>query len=652
MKLYFERFTIPLQKYWETHPKMVWVLSILWVLLIGWLAFFWHLGSVGLVDETEPLFAEAARQMVVTGDWITPYFNGETRFDKPALVYWLMAIAYQTIGVNEWAVRLPSALAALALTALGFYTLQRFGFSSPQRGRGAEEQENSVGAGFVVSSSALNTDLSAKPAPTNSKNEAKNSKLPQYLSAWIGAALIALNPITIAWARTGVSDMLLSGCIGTSLFCFFIGYATKDESNSGENQQKFFLNISPWYIAFYVLSALAVLTKGPVGIVLPLIIIAGFVIYLGNWREVWREMRPVWGSLIFSAIALPWYILCYLRNGNAFIDAFFGYHNVERFTQVVNRHSAPWYFYFLVVLVGFFPWSIYLPLAIAKLRFWQGKKWRNSPRSNQLALFALAWFFGIFGFFTIAVTKLPSYVIPLMPAAAILVALLFSEQIDFVLSEKFLITNQEKFQTNKGLFWSGIFNVVLCISIAGLLLYLPKILGYDPAIPDLRQLLEKSGLTFRGFLIWGISAIALIFLLQHPRRLSFLVVANFIAFVAFLTFVLTPASFLLDSARQMPLRELSAVIKEVENPGEELFMIGFKKPSVVFYTQRNVKYLEGFNETFNYMKKTAAANPNRTSVLILSQSNQVDRELLNTTPHQVLAKTKAYKLIRVLVSGN
>ncbi|MFB2834074.1 ArnT family glycosyltransferase [Floridanema evergladense] len=632
MKLYFERFTIPLQKYWETHPKMVWLLSILWVLLIGWLAFFWHLGSIGLVDETEPLFAEAARQMLVTGDWITPYFNGDTRFDKPALVYWLMAIAYRLIGVNEWAVRLPSALAAMALTVLGFYTLQRFGFPNSkvgEMGRWGDGENNPT------------TSSSQSPVPS-----------PQSLSAWIGAALIALNPITIAWARTGVSDMLLSGCMGTSLFCFFIGYATKDESNSAENQKKFFLNISPWYVAFYVLSALAVLTKGPVGIVLPLVIISGFVIYLGNWREVWREMRPIWGSLIFSAIALPWYILCYLRNGEAFIDAFFGYHNVERFTQVVNRHSAPWYFYFLVVLIGFFPWSIYLPLAIAKLRFWQVKKWRNSSRSSQLGLFALAWFFGIFGFFTIAVTKLPSYVIPLMPAAAILVALLFSEQILFVTSKKFLITDKQKFQTNQGLFWSGIFNVVLSTAIAGLLFYLPSILGYDPAIPDLHQLLEKSGLTIRGFWIWGISAIVLVFLLQNRRRLPFIVVANLLTFVAFLTFVLTPTSFLLDSARQMPLRELSAVIKEVENPGEELFMIGFKKPSVVFYTQQKVDYFEGFNETFNYIRKTATANPNRTSVLILSQSTHVKPELLDTTPHQVLAKTKAYKLIRVQVSGD
>ncbi|HAO11731.1 MAG TPA: glycosyltransferase, partial [Planktothrix sp. UBA8407] len=85
------------------------LLSLLWLCAIASLAFLWNLGNIGLVDETEPLFAEAARQMTVTGDFITPYFNGATRFDKPPLVYWLMAVAYRAIGVNEWAVRLPSA---------------------------------------------------------------------------------------------------------------------------------------------------------------------------------------------------------------------------------------------------------------------------------------------------------------------------------------------------------------------------------------------------------------------------------------------------------------------------------------------------------------------------------------------------------------
>lgn len=172
-------------KQWENQPAFAWALSILWVVLIGWFAFIWKLGAIGLVDETEPLFAEAARQMTVTGDWITPYFNGETRFDKPPLIYWLMAIAYQTIGVNELAARLPSALAAIALMGLGFYTLRRFGFPSPAMAK--------PDASDGVARSQVNQSL--------------------WWSAWIGSALIALNPETLVWARTGVSDMLLLSLI-------------------------------------------------------------------------------------------------------------------------------------------------------------------------------------------------------------------------------------------------------------------------------------------------------------------------------------------------------------------------------------------------------------------------------------------------------
>ena len=98
----------------ERQPKLAWIFSVAWLLLLSVVAFLWNLGSIGLVDKTEPMFVEAARQMVATGDWITPYWNGETRFDKPPLVYWLMAIAFKLIGINEWAARLPSAIAAIA----------------------------------------------------------------------------------------------------------------------------------------------------------------------------------------------------------------------------------------------------------------------------------------------------------------------------------------------------------------------------------------------------------------------------------------------------------------------------------------------------------------------------------------------------------
>lgn len=96
----------------QSQQRELWV-AVGWVMLMCGIAFFLGLASVGLVDETEPLFAEASRQMTVTGDWVTPYFNGVTRFDKPPLVYWLMAIGFQIFGAGEWAVRLPSALSLI-----------------------------------------------------------------------------------------------------------------------------------------------------------------------------------------------------------------------------------------------------------------------------------------------------------------------------------------------------------------------------------------------------------------------------------------------------------------------------------------------------------------------------------------------------------
>ncbi|MBW4430448.1 MAG: glycosyltransferase family 39 protein [Pelatocladus maniniholoensis HA4357-MV3] len=186
-------------------PFLAWTLSVMWLLVIAWVAFFWHLGSIGLVDETEPLFAEASRQMIVIGDWITPYFNGETRFDKPILIYWCQALAYLIFGVNELAVRIPSALAALGLICLLFWTLQSVQIT-PQR---------------------------------------------QPLTAPLGAAIMAFNPETIVWARTGVSDILLTSCMASALLCFFLGYAQPLKP----------VVQARWFLACYVLIALAVLTK-------------------------------------------------------------------------------------------------------------------------------------------------------------------------------------------------------------------------------------------------------------------------------------------------------------------------------------------------------------------------------------------------------
>ncbi|QZZ22793.1 glycosyltransferase family 39 protein [Leptothermofonsia sichuanensis E412] len=585
MKGLGEQQAVDFGRYWNKHPIAAKLTPVVWILVIGGIAFLWNLGSTGLVDETEPLFAEAARQMTETGDWVTPYFNQETRFDKPPLIYWLMAIAYQTIGVHEWAVRLPSAISAIALMGMVFYTLRQFGAFT----------------------------------------ETQTVSRPHELTALIGSSLVALHPLTIAWARTGVSDMLLTGCIGIALMAFFCGYAAIEKSEG---------NAFRWYVVCYLFIALAILTKGPVGIVLPGLVIAAFLCYVGNFKSVLREMRPFWGLLIILAIALPWYALVTLANGEAFIHSFFGYHNIERFTEVVNRHRAPWYFYFVVVFLGFAPWSLYLPVAIARLQPWKRSIWKHQPRSAHLGLFAFFWFITIFLFFTIAVTKLPSYVLPLMPASAILVALWWSEHI--------IQVPPPAWEVRLSAACNGIFFLI----VAGLLFYAPQLVQGDRALPNLATQLQQSGLPLLGAAI-ALSIAGAVLLLLWRQQTRWLWLTNTLGLLLLIGVVLLPASSIVDSQRQLPLRQLSQVIAQEKQPGEEIVMIGVKKPSVVFYSRQPVTFKLRSRSTLEYLREYASRQPEPATVLILSSPDKLTHLGLQPDQYQPLGEAVPYQLVRV-----
>ncbi len=583
----------------KKHYTISGIVTLVWLLLVGVTAFIWDLGNTGLVDETEPLFAEAARQMTVTGNWITPYFNEVTRFDKPPLIYWLMAVGYQIMGVNPWAVRLPSAVAALSLMIMGFYTLKHFGCLN-QDGRQSQQLQKS------------------------------------WLVAIIGASLIALNLLTIIWARTGVSDMLLSGCMGNALFCFFIGYSSVNSKQLIVNSKKYKLP-NFWYLGFYILIALAVLTKGPVGIVLPGLIIFCFLLYVGQLKAVIREMNLFLGAIIFLVISLPWYVLVFLENGQVYLDSFFGEHNFRRFIDVVNGHDAPWYFYILIVLGLFAPWSVYLPLAIHRLAWWRRAWWMRQPRHNHLGIFAFFWFVCIFLFFSISVTKLPSYVLPLIPAASILVAILWSEY--FVLDLK----NTK----HQGLLFSILGNLLLAILIAIAFLLVPKFIGNDPAISDLDLLLAKSGLITTGAMIWGTIAIAIILCLTKIKYWRWIVCINLVGFLAFTSFALLPSTFFIDHHRQLPLREIAQKIITVQQDQEPIIMLGFKKPSLVFYTRQPVKFFRKNQFLTEYLTESAP-DIKSDSLLMISREKEI-RKVAKLQPqdYQLLEHQGVYKLIRV-----
>ena len=613
----------PVAKY----QKWAIALAAAWVLMLWAILYLWHLGSVGLVDETEPLFVEAARQMTVTGDWITPYFNGETRFDKPPLIYWAIALCNWILGINEWSARLPSALSALVLMGGSFWTLWIF---VP-----VDRNVNPGGEGWITKLQHLGLDG-------------------RWWTAALGAAIIGLTPETIVWGRAGVSDMLLSACIGISLLAFFWGYATPERSPKQR-----------WYLMSYLAITLGILTKGPIGFVLPALIIGCFALYLSELKTLWQEIRPWRGFTLVLAITVPWFVAVTTLHGQAYISSFFGYHNFSRFTRVVNQHSAPWYFYFVVMAVGFLPWSALLPWAIARLNLLNPHRWKSKPRGDRLRLFAGFWLLAIFGFFSIAVTKLPSYILPAMPAAGILVAFLVRDIWTGAWDDALRLRRPGQiFNTVRSpKTWGYRTSHWLLVATFGLLtvgfiaspLWLPTI--RDPDMPNLAIALTQTTLLPSATLIFATAtAIGTLTLLNNHHRHLVLITGT--TLLIFFTTTMMPLIFLLDSQRQLPLRDISAQVIQTRHPNEPLVMAGFHKPSMAFYTQQPMHFFKRLTDAQNAMADPnwpqlhtlpagETSQPSDTVLLVVNEDKYEDANLAAIGSGDRLAKSGVYHLIRI-----
>ncbi|MDJ0582737.1 glycosyltransferase family 39 protein [Crocosphaera sp.] len=586
---------------WKKDTKNLWLFSGLWLFFISFIAFFINLGSIGLMDKTEPMFVEAARQMVINGDWVTPYWNGETRFDKPPLTYWLVGLSFKLFGLNEWGARIPSALAAIAVVVLGFYTLKIFGFSRV--------------------------------------NETNKTPTKLWFSAWIGAGIIALNPFWIAWGRTGVSDMFLSSGIALACLSFFLGYGYSETSS----KSYYGLPVGQWwYIAYWVFMALGVLAKGPVALVLPGLTVIAFLLYVGRFIEVVKETPWLLGISSFLLISVPWFILVTLEHGQEYISTFFGLHNVQRFTSVVSRHPGAWYYYLPVIMVGLLPWSIYLPLAIAKLKVWQRRKWIDSPRRNHLGIFCLAWFLVVLIFFSVSVTKLAGYVLPLMPAAAIIVALFWSEQVE-IKSEK----EDSSGIWNLLFLLTGIANVGILIGLGVASFFAYQLIGEDAMMPQFKELLQGSNSAIKGGIIWSSAAFSCLLFLFFRNYRRWIWVANLLGFLAFFSWVGLPVAQIVDNQRQLPLRELSSIVKTEREPEERLAFLGFMRPTLVFYTQQVVDSVTEADidngPALDYFQQQDSSD----TVLIISEQKYLNKLGLDKSDYSLIQQEGVYKLIRV-----
>ncbi|HEX7957657.1 MAG TPA: phospholipid carrier-dependent glycosyltransferase, partial [Pyrinomonadaceae bacterium] len=332
-----------------------------WVVLFAAVcaAYFYGLGAVPLLGPDEPRYAQVAREMFARGDWVTPTLAGHTWFEKPALLYWLTSAAYGLFGVTEFAVRAGSALSGVLTVLLVGWAARRAEFESGEGLRG------------------LGVTCAA-----------------------VAASTLGL----MVFARASSFDTLLATTVAGALACF---YRAEVERGSGRRT---------WLVGFYVFVGLSLLAKGLVGVVLPAGVLLVYFVLRRRWPGLLR-LGILWGAPLVLMVAAVWYGPVIARHGRAFVDEFFVQHHFARYVSNRYHHPQPFWFYLPITLALALPWTFFLLGGIASA--WQTNA-RAEDAASRLRVLALAWLVLPVLFFSASGSKLPGYVLPALPGAALL----------------------------------------------------------------------------------------------------------------------------------------------------------------------------------------------------------------------------------------
>ncbi|MDF2867139.1 MAG: arnT 2 [Gammaproteobacteria bacterium] len=338
-----------------------WFYDLLWlILLIGGL-YSLFLASRFLAVPDEARYVEIPREMLETGDFITPHLNYIKYLEKPPLFYWLQAGAIKLFGYNLWAWRLPTAILAILGCLMTYVT-----------GRA----------------------------------------LYNRTTAWFSSIILASSLLYFIMGHYVTLDMAVSVFISATLLSFILAM----QFPAGR-LRRYLL----WSMYFF--AALALLTKGLIGIALPGLVIFAWLLINNEWRQL---KRFYWfsGIGLFLVIALPWHLLMQLNN-----PEFFHYYIIEqhilRYTTLLAKHYQPAWWFLLILLLGFFPWTGLLFQALCQrlIKNWRGLK------QDKITLYLLLWFGLILGFYSFSNSKLIPYILPIWPAMALLTGHYLTEQL-------------------------------------------------------------------------------------------------------------------------------------------------------------------------------------------------------------------------------
>ncbi|HVJ86191.1 MAG TPA: glycosyltransferase family 39 protein [Caulifigura sp.] len=363
------------------------------IIAVAALSYFTALGSTWLWDEDEAFFATAAAEMHRHDDWIVPTYNEELFAHKPPFMYWMMRAGFLMFGVNELGARFFSAVFGIA-TALVTYHL----------GRRLFDARSGLWGALALATCLMWTVVS------------RASTADAYLGFFIASSLLVYVWTVFPFRDESTSELPVAPTLTATL-------------------DRWLPHRWSTFAAIYALMALAVLVKGPIGILLPGATIGLFLLcqapspaglqdglmkrsvlrlrtMLFAFPATFWRMRPLTAIAAVLLIAGPWFVAVGLKTDGAFLAEFFGVHNFGRFLKPMENHRGPIVYYIPVIAIGFFPWSIFaMPSAIHAVR---------APEDRARHLFLMCWAGWMIGFFSIASTKLPNYVLPAYPALALI----------------------------------------------------------------------------------------------------------------------------------------------------------------------------------------------------------------------------------------
>jgi 4-amino-4-deoxy-L-arabinose transferase-like glycosyltransferase len=474
----------------------------LWALLIA-LAVIWF-GPIDyrkLAKPDEARYAEISREMAATGDWITPRLNDLKYFEKPPLQYWATAAALNIFGVSEGPARLWTALTGFAGILLTYFA-----------GRILFGREQGFFAAAVLAS-----------------------------SMWY-ALLGHVNTL----------DMGLTFFMTLSIFGLLLAQREHAKAQKQRN----------WMLVAWAGMALAVLSKGLIGIVLPG---AALVLYslLNRDIKIWTRLHIGKGLLLFLLITAPWFIAV-SRENPEFAQFFFIHEHFDRFAKSEHRREGPMYYFVPYLLLGIMPWL--LALIPALLRSWKIERGYGEYRFH-LNRFLLIWIVFIFVFFSISKSKLPAYIVPIFPA----LALLISQYLHHISAKKII--------------WRVL---PICLLALGLTLAVPFALDYLPVVDSPLNVAEMNA----RYAYWLMAAFAVLFigtmyamrLLLRDARIAGMAALSFSALIAW-------QLVWMGYETRSPLQSSYDIAQKIRphlKPDTPIYNIGYYDQPLPFYLQRTV----------------------------------------------------------------